>query len=184
LIVPKTFKTKIVGVTRKNEDGTIRQELLEALETGEVVTLERDPFNEYDENAIEVHNAYGEQLGFLGKRLAADLSPKLDSGMQASCVVTEVTNGSDDEIENGIYGCNIEITLFSAEEWNDQQSIKVIQEINIKQPILEQAKQVIVDKKEEIGIFKSQPVSKPKAIGCLSVIILPILLTALIKTFI
>lgn len=43
--------TKVVGVTRKNEDGTARQDLISALSPGDPVEFECDYDNEHDENA-------------------------------------------------------------------------------------------------------------------------------------
>lgn len=114
LNLPKVIKTKVVGVTKKNEDGQSRQELIEMLEPGDELFLEREPDNEHDENAIAVFNESWEQIGYLSRSVAAELAPLMDEGYEVECTVTEITGGTDDKPS---YGCNIEITIYSPEEW-------------------------------------------------------------------
>jgi len=57
--------TKIVGVRFYNGQATI----------GERVLLVREPNNPYDRNAIQVKNVMGNQIGHIGRNVAAKLAP-------------------------------------------------------------------------------------------------------------
>lgn len=57
--------TKIVGVRFYNGLAT----------TGERVLLVREPTNPYDRNAIQVRNVMGDQIGHIGRFVAAKLAP-------------------------------------------------------------------------------------------------------------
>lgn len=108
LSIGKTIRSKVVGVTKRNEDGTNRQEILEMCSDGDELNLERDPYNEYDENAIEVWTDFGEQIGFLKKELASELARLMDDNYLISCVISEITGNPD---IGQSYGCNIIITI-------------------------------------------------------------------------
>ncbi|WP_171334926.1 HIRAN domain-containing protein [Anoxybacillus sp. EFIL] len=125
ITIERVINTKIVGVTRKNEDGTSRQELIAECYEGEELFLEREPDNEHDPNAISVWNEYGEQLGYINKDLASRLAPQMDKGMRVACFVTAVTGGYDDKS----YGCNIKLILDPHPEEEDN---TFINEIKIK----------------------------------------------------
>jgi hypothetical protein len=105
--------TKIVGVTRKNDDGTDRQNLIADLSEGDQLTFEREYENEHDENAIAVYDCSGQQLGYLKSSVAEDVAPILDSGGKITGFVTEVTGGMGDES----YGCNIRIEVFPQKDY-------------------------------------------------------------------
>jgi len=57
--------TKTVGVRFYNGQATI----------GERVLLVREPNNPYDRNAIQVKNVMGDQVGHVGRNVAAKLAP-------------------------------------------------------------------------------------------------------------
>lgn len=97
--------TKVVGVTRKNEDDEPIQELLEDMDTSWELSFERDYANEYDDNAIKVY-AEGSHIGYLSRQLAEELSPKIDDCYSLFGEITEITGGGDKN-----YGCNIRIWL-------------------------------------------------------------------------
>ena len=74
---------KVVGVTHENLDGTSRQEYLKELYEGKIseksLSLERDPQNEYDRNAIMI--MAGEKcLGFVSKEWNETLAALMDHG--------------------------------------------------------------------------------------------------------
>lgn len=97
-----TIRTKVVGVTFDNEDGTNRQDLLKTLRGGEQITIE--PYQYKGEPAAYVkHN--GRVLGNLSAELAAELDRKYKDN-KITAVVTEITGGDD-----LTYGCNIEIKV-------------------------------------------------------------------------
>lgn len=72
--------TKVVGVTFSNEDGSSRARIIAGMTEFDKVCLERDPYNQYDANAVKVcvlKNGEKKQIGFLSKDIAADVSSKL-----------------------------------------------------------------------------------------------------------
>lgn len=46
---------------------------------GELVSLVRQPQNQYDSNAVMVANVYGEQVGHIKRDLAAAMAPVMDN---------------------------------------------------------------------------------------------------------
>lgn len=122
--------TQIVGVTKKNEDGTSRQDLLAGCEVGDEVYLERDQFNKYDPNAIEVFDGDYQQLGYLNKGLAQDLAPLMDAGLNLRGEITNITGGEDGK---ETLGCNILISLKSeaAASWGDIQVTLPINQLTL-----------------------------------------------------
>jgi hypothetical protein len=62
-------------------------------EEGVPVVLMRNPLNEYDSNAIEVHLPAMSRIGKIGhvpKEIAARLAPELDAGLSWHAAITEV----------------------------------------------------------------------------------------------
>ena len=77
------MQTKVTGVTFNNEDGTSRAKIIASMSEFDEIILERDPYNEFDSNAVKVCvNKDGkiQQIGFIEKRLASKLSPKMRRG--------------------------------------------------------------------------------------------------------
>ena len=104
--MPKTIRTKAVGVTKGN-----RQETIERLSSGDMLELEREPDNPYDENAIKVLDL-DDDIGYLSRELAAEIAPIMDSYNQM--VTAEVTNITGQDKDT--LGVNILITIYSEEE--------------------------------------------------------------------
>lgn len=106
--MPKTIKTKVVGVSFGNG-----QELIEYLSEGDSLFLEREPENEHDENAIAVYvdQYQNEQIGYLSSDLAEELAPQIDSGQMIMAEVTAITGEGE-----RTRGVNILLTLYSKEE--------------------------------------------------------------------
>ena len=74
------MRTKVVGVTFSNEDGSSRTRIIAGMTESDKVCIERDPFNQYDANAVKVcvlKNGEKKQIGFLPKGIAEEISPKL-----------------------------------------------------------------------------------------------------------
>ncbi len=86
------FHTKLAGVTFEG-----RQEVVARLQPGAPLRLERQPDNEYDPNACALYDPFGDQVGFLNRRLAAELAPLLDSGVEYDVEVTDITGGTEGE---------------------------------------------------------------------------------------
>lgn len=101
--------TKIAGVTHRNEEGRSIQRILKDLADYDPdslnLTLEREPDNPYDENAIKVY-CEGEHIGYIKAELAKKLADLVDDGV-VSGSVSEITGGT----EGHLYGCNICLTV-------------------------------------------------------------------------
>jgi hypothetical protein len=108
-----SFYTKLAGVSKKNEDGRSRQDVIEEdIYEGLELHLEREPDNAYDPNAIAVFaSEYGDQVGYLNGKVAEELAPLMDRGQLVTCQVTETTGGYGQT--NGV---NVLITVYSLEE--------------------------------------------------------------------
>lgn len=69
------------------------KDLIRNLDIDDVLTLERDPDNQYDPYAIKLLNDDGIFLGFVAKEQAAELAPLLDlEEATVTAVVVDTTN--------------------------------------------------------------------------------------------
>lgn len=100
------YKTKIVGVTFKNEDGTNRQEVIDSCSEGDTLNLEHYYYK--DEDAFKVTNIYGEALGNLKKDLTEKLVELYDIGAIEAADV-EILNITGED--KGTLGVNIKIII-------------------------------------------------------------------------
>lgn len=69
------LNTKIVGVRFYRGQATI----------GEHVSVKRDPWNQYDRNAIRVDNVMGAQVGHIPRTMAVKLAPYMVSSPTRRC---------------------------------------------------------------------------------------------------
>lgn len=80
--IPSVFvyDSKVVGVSQENDDGSSRQEIIkrEVLE-GDKLSLEAEPNNPFDENAVKVLSKFSNQIGYLKKELAEKVKPAVDN---------------------------------------------------------------------------------------------------------
>lgn len=84
---PQTAAVKVVGVTFDNRQATIAR-----LMPGQGVTLQREPDNRYDPNAVAVVTLDGAPAGYLPKVLAACLAPQMDAGTwRPAAMVSSIT---------------------------------------------------------------------------------------------
>ena len=77
------MRTKVVGVTFSNPDGSSRQRIISRMSESDKIYLEREPTNQYDSNAVKVlvmQDGQKKQIGYLSKDVAADVSRKLKRG--------------------------------------------------------------------------------------------------------
>ena len=95
------IRTKVVGVTFSNEDGTNRQEILSTLMEGDMLEL-RDCSSARWPEAIGVFTSSGQQVGNLSKELAQRLRNEGTLWDIEPVTVTAITGGGADS-----YGCNI-----------------------------------------------------------------------------
>ena len=78
--IPSVFvyDTKVVGVSKTNEDGTSRQEIIRnEVAEEDKLQLEAEPSNPFDPNAIKVLSKHGHQIGYLSKELAEKVLPAI-----------------------------------------------------------------------------------------------------------
>ena len=62
---------------------------------GETLSLQREPSNIFDINAVQVIDPVsGEFIGYVATEIAADLAAEMDAGVQFTCIVDFAMNGS------------------------------------------------------------------------------------------
>lgn len=81
--------TKVAGVTFNG-----RQSLINHLQNGQMLELRREPLNPFDPNAIAILTN-GNQIGYINKDLAQQLSASMDAGIKYKCQIRSVTGGGD-----------------------------------------------------------------------------------------
>ncbi len=112
-VVPiKTFRTKVVGVTRRGRQPQLRR-MLEQLDDDYYVDVElvRDPNNKHDPNAIKVINEEtGKQIGFISAGVAVGLAKQMDAGYRVVASVVDILGAWDEEITT--LGCLLEIAIY------------------------------------------------------------------------
>ena len=78
--IPSVFvyDSKVVGVSKDNSDGTSRQAIIKReVEEDDKLSLEAEPDNPFDPNAVKVLSKHGNQIGYLSKEMAETLQPAL-----------------------------------------------------------------------------------------------------------
>lgn len=84
-----SFHIKVAGVTFQG-----RQETVAKLSEGDPLTLEREPDNPYDPNAIKVLTEHGE-VGYVPREYAAAVGVHLSAGTTYTCTVSELPRTGD-----------------------------------------------------------------------------------------
>ncbi len=75
----EVIDTKVVGVSKNNDDGTSRQDIIRNhVEENDPVSFQHDPNNPYDSEAMKVLIKGNLQIGFLKR----DIAPKVKSAME------------------------------------------------------------------------------------------------------
>lgn len=77
-------ETHLAGNAHRGIDAQVRYAKLTA---GEPLVLVREPDNQYDPNAIQVHTEDGCFIGFVPKAVAARFAPLIDAGTEVMCEV-------------------------------------------------------------------------------------------------
>jgi hypothetical protein len=109
VIMSRTFRTQIAGITHNNTDGTKRRDILRECIVGERLLLQRNYDNAFDEYAIAVLRKTGEQIGFVPRHVAFrhpamnDLAPHMDQGGEAGAKIVSIVGG-ECEIEIEVVG--------------------------------------------------------------------------------
>jgi single-stranded-DNA-specific exonuclease len=109
----ESFHTKLAGVSFEG-----RQEVVARLAPGVPLRLARQPENEFDTNACALFDPFGDQVGFLNRRLAAVLAPVLDAGVEYDVEVTDVTGGE----EGASLGVNVLVSRRGADLGCDEEA--------------------------------------------------------------
>jgi hypothetical protein len=65
--------TTVAGMEYHNNDGSNRKEIVDGCRPFEKLALTHEPDNRYDVNAVAVHRTTGEQLGYIPRKLAAEI---------------------------------------------------------------------------------------------------------------
>ncbi len=107
----KQFFSSVAGVSKKNVDGTKRQDIINKLRNGEKLILEPESDNPHDKNAVKVLTTSGKQIGYLNQSLAYDISPKLKYGDKVNVSIKEITGGTKDKPTLGV---NIQVTIIAS----------------------------------------------------------------------
>lgn len=70
--------SKVVGVSKTNDDGTDRQEIIKReVAEDDLLQFELDPDNEFDPNAVKVLSKLGNQIGYLSRETAERVRPAI-----------------------------------------------------------------------------------------------------------
>jgi hypothetical protein len=101
------YSEEVVGVYKKNSNGSRRQSYIRRLKAGDPIQLYRDPNNSEDPNAIKVHSKKG-QIGFIKAFRAQELAPQMDRGYMTECSVKELLPDQD----KNVYGIVINIQRY------------------------------------------------------------------------
>ena len=84
----QTFIAPVRGATFRIKEQPEVKEIIESLRAEEEVTLQREPDNRFDENAIKVLADGGRWfIGYVGKEFAADIAPDMDNGAEIDATI-------------------------------------------------------------------------------------------------
>ena len=90
-----------MGKWRKNDNGSLRQEIIAAeVNEGDKLRLETEENNRYDPNAIKVLSPRGNQIGYLNREMALKIRPALISGTES--IVTVIWVNGDKMLGVGV----------------------------------------------------------------------------------
>lgn len=121
------IKTKLVGVTYANDDGTNRQEILERMKDDDCEGMVLEFLHEYDnpkeKNAIAVYNKDWEKIGYLNRPLARDVAPMMDDGHPVYGILVKITGGTPSK---PTYGCNIECPTIIDDDEDEKVGFKFV----------------------------------------------------------
>lgn len=85
------FEASVTGIFYKsNVTGESRQKLIKKLEDYEPVSFKPEPSNEFDKNAVLVLNENNEDIGYLNKKVAKELTPYLNENYIIDAVVEKI----------------------------------------------------------------------------------------------
>lgn len=88
-------RSKVVGVSFKNDDGTSRQNVIRNCHANEVVRLVRDYRNPKSDHAIRIVDSNGQMLGHLNEFRARQIAGIMDRGQPYMAVISVITGGGE-----------------------------------------------------------------------------------------
>lgn len=102
-VTDKKFHTKVVGTSFHNDDGSNRCKIISSCEPMDYLTLRMEPDNPNDPNAIAVLRADGQQLGYLQKRLAGEITRDVTKhGREWRAVFKKATHKENGEVAGAV----------------------------------------------------------------------------------
>ena len=113
-LIAQEIRTKVVGVSFRNDDFISRQKYIKKCLVGDQIFLLHNPDNEHDPFAVEVYresrpgSGRYQQIGFLGRHIAPDVAMHMDGGGEALAEITAITGGTGHKRSRGV---NIRIML-------------------------------------------------------------------------
>lgn len=107
---PRSFFTKVAGVSRRNADGGERQEIIKRCRVGDKLDLIREPDNPHDAYAVKVCRQTGEQIGYIPAHLAREISEAFEKGARIDAEISDLTGGG--LLVKRTRGVNIRLTRY------------------------------------------------------------------------
>jgi hypothetical protein len=115
----KSFYTTVAGTSHRNPDRTSRARIIRECSIAEILELRPEPENRYDANAIAVcRRSTGEQLGYLDRRLASEVTRDLKKYGQLWVAILRRHNRSPET--DKVVGASICMICMSS-EWCERQ---------------------------------------------------------------
>ena len=102
------FYIEASGVTKKNDDGSDRQEILKHCRPGEILLLVREAEDFHEDGVIKIIRSNGEQIGVVGKNTADKIAQDMDWGFHFRAEIADITRRKG---RKKTLGCNIKVTL-------------------------------------------------------------------------
>jgi len=100
------FFAHVAGESFRNDDGSDRQAIIQRCQVGEPLTLEHEPDNPHDINAVRVLRRTGEQIGYLERDFAGQVVSGSAKGTDYLAFVAGVGRGG-----GGLYGVALLIVV-------------------------------------------------------------------------
>ncbi len=107
----RTIHTRLFGVTFRNADGRLRQEIIRGCRAGDPLTLVREADNPHDPCAIAVHTAAGQKVGYIGYHQSRELAAEIDAGRRVTCEIVRVTGGGGWLFFRRRHGVNVRVVI-------------------------------------------------------------------------
>ena len=111
----KTINSRLAGVSFTNSDGSARQTIIARCQPKELLRLEREPGNAFDNRAVRVLRLNGEQLGYLPADLVGNdqsigwcIAKRMDAGYHVRAVISTIRRTDDEEM----LGAALNLTLW------------------------------------------------------------------------